>query len=546
MPPITGGMNDNPNFLMVGADQAYNIRNCHIDGSGMVYSRRGSRKVNATAMSGKVTSIYEWRRPYGTSTRSTILVTSGRWLYSINATTGATTQLAYLSTEDRPTWASFPNASGTSCAYMANGTDFFIYDGTTVSSACADPPWTNCAPRYIKAYGDRLLASGCDSDPYKVFVSDQLDGTDFKPASGAALYWTVKNIKGERVSGLGLIYNFAVFFQASSTTIITGADASSSSYSQIVVSHEYGTTSHWSVQSVGAYMYFADESHIYRAYLRDAVENGLVVEPCNGNIGGTYTDKAKSTDMVSVYDPNCGEIWFGMNTERFTSNARKDTALVYNLNLSKNTTEGYKDIWSGYFNGDGFEVYSLALVITPVAALTYDHRKMQGLTGTEYPYVWRGDEDGYVYICGEDEKYLDDDNYVPSEITTGAIAPWGVGYQKYAREFAPLVYERYKDAIQVQWIVDGRYELPSTAVYVELENTVPYWNDGTTYPDMKQQWNSTVWNEMPVMPVLISIDEPFNYIQFRLKCAGTNARDAIAYSGGELYYQLQGVQRPVG
>jgi len=47
------------------------------------------------------------------------------------------------------------------------------------------------------------------------------------------------------------------------------------------------------------------------------------------------------------------------------------------------------------------------------------------------------------------------------------------------------------------------------------------------------------------LPKPICINTPFNYIQFKVNCAGDNATDFIAFSGGELNYQVHSARRVV-
>ncbi len=552
--PLTKGIFYVPNFLLIENGQAYKIVNCHIDETGMAYSRHGSRLINTTALDGAITSIYNYRRPDGASVTNLVLVSAGKKIYKWDSDSAAFVEIANLNSGARPDWVSFTDGSNISYAFMCNGTDFIKYDGTTVSTACASPPWAWGAPRYLQAMGDRVLAAGTDSDPYKVFVSGALDGTDFKPDSGSSLYWTVKGAKGDRVTGLGNVYNFGVIFQEFSTNIITAADPGATGAEQIRVSTQYGTTSNWSVQTVGNKLYFADESHIYRATLRDAIENGLIVVPCDKAILKKYNEKITSEDIVSAYDPVHEEIHWSFSTDRIASNPKKDTTLVYSTALSGVREDGlHRDVWSGWFTGVGYEPHTVGAIKTAVADLAKDLRHQTGTTGTDYPYIWRGDEDGYVYIMEEHEQYKDEtraggvttENAIVPEIITAAVYPRGLGMNKYARHFAPMLYQRYNNAIQAQWIIDGRYIGPDDDMTIDLINLVPYWNDGTD-TDQQQLWSNTVWSELPVMPVLIGIDEPFNYIQFRITCDGSNARDEIAFAGGELYYQIQGLRITTG
>lgn len=521
LPTLTGGMNDSYDTLSIRQDQATLIRNCHLDPRGIAYTRKGSRVLNSTALAGKVTSIYEYRRPDGSGTTTVVLVTAGLSLYTYSESAGFTV-IAALSGSGRPTWETFQDGSAISYAIMANGTDFIKYDGTTVTNVATSYPWTD-NPRYIKAYDDRLLASGCDSDPYKVFVCKILDCTDWFPAVGpAAAYWTMKGEKGDRVTGLGRVYDFGVIFQERATTIITEADPDSSTSQQVQVSSQYGTSSHWSVVSVGSYLYFADESHVYKGMLRDAIEDGLQVVPIEDSVDTLFKTSKSNNDIVAQYDAKNEEIEFGLQTG---VSARKNKTLVYSVRLSD---AKQFPVWAGYLDGTGYEPYTLG-------AVTDSDGK---------PGIWRGDEDGYVYAMEEsqqwkDEKYVSavlTEYPIVTEIRPAALAPGGFGVTKRAREVVIRGYSYKDDSLTVQWVVDGRYILPSTAIGIDLTNTEPYWREDTV-TDMDQLWNTTVWSDMPLMPKIVNVSGPFNYIQFVLRCEGSNTKDEIAYAGLELWFQ---------
>jgi hypothetical protein len=419
-------------------------------------------------------------------------------------------------------------------AFMANGTDFIKYDGDNVTVVSDTYPWTS-APRYIMSYDDRLLAAGCDSDPYKIWVSNILDGTDWYGGdSVTAQNWTLKSSASSRVTALSKVYDFAVFFHEFGTEIITEADPDSSTSSQIVVSSQYGAVSHWAVQNIGNILYFTDKKHIYKGEIRAAIEDGLIVTPIDQNIIDKYAECKNPTDVVSVYDAENQEIQWAIKTKSY---GNPDTSIVYNVFLSGVSQPGIgvQPVWSGWFDGVGYEPYTLSTVIESDGDLR----------------LYRADTDGFVYIMEEDTKYKDDtyvsaatvENAIVTEIKTAALSPYGMAQQKRARAFIPYLFQYYDSSTSLRWVIDGAYT--ATASTINLENNVPYWRLATT-TDQNQTWNSTVWNDEPTMVRPVNIENPFHYIQFIITNAGTNARDRISYSGGELEYQLHRRRREYG
>lgn len=529
---IAHGCHVSPNPFALDQYQADIVQNFHIDGSGVARSRRGSRLLNTTALDGKVTSIYEYRRPDGGSMDRIILVTAGKALYKWDATAESFTYVQELTTEDRPTWATFYAGDGVSYAFMANGTDFYKYNGDTVSNVADSYPWSS-NPRYIMEYDSRLLAAGCDSDPYVVWVSDALDGTTWEWSDPeAAQYWTVKSAQGDRVMGLGRMYDYAVIYQNYATNIITGADPTDTGTAQITVSDKYGTSSHWSIQTVGATVYFADQLHIYRGVLRDAIENGLNVEKVDKYVYEKYKLSQNPTDITSAYDARNNEIQWSIKTRAYGKN---DMTLVYNVELSHDSTYyGRYDVWSGWFSGDGYEPYTLGTV-------TDDEDTK--------PRIWRGDESGYVYVMEEQAQYKDStaaaDENIPYRIRTAPVMPHGIGALKRGRELYLYLSQLHDASTYVQWLIDGGRVGPTTTQYEDYYGWVPLIR-AATGSDQTQTIGTVAIAEEPVVPCAVTMNEPFHWCQFSIRNDGSSTRDSVTYAGGELNYQAYHQRRGNG
>ena len=299
------------------------------------------------------------------------------------------------------------------------------------------------------------------------------------------------------------------------------------------MSREYGTSSNWSIQSIGNTIYFADESHFYKGVLRQAVENGLEVTIIDEGILEKYNDVINSSDVVSIYDPVHKSILWGT---KILYKLRNNISFVYSLGRSGPKGKlGQQDVWAGWFEGDGYEPYTLSTVVQS--------------DGSILPY--RGDEDGYVYSDKTPLKatYKDElrvsgvttDKDIVSEIITAPVMPGGMGAKKRARQYYPYLYQKYDASVRAQWIIDGRYlepDINSDDRMFTLYNRVPFYRAATD-TQQKQLWGNDVWNNEPVLPRPISVNEPFQYIQFVLRCDGSNNRDEMSYVGGELYYQMK-------
>lgn len=537
------GYNASDDVLALGRFEFSIIKNCHLSEDGIPYSRLGGRLLNETALNGAVTGIFDFRRPSGTGTTQELVIKAGELLYSMDMDTLVMTELVDMNTTDRPSFCVFQDSSDIAYLFIADGTNFYKYDGTDVTVVSASYPWTQCAPRYIYVYDDRMLAAGCDSDPYKIYVSGILDGTNWLPGAGdVAVNWTIKSPQGDRVSGLGTVYDYGVIFQQFGTSIITEADPDSTTSKQIKVSNEYGTSSHWSIRNVGNVLYFSDESHIYRGVLRAAVENGLDVMPIDKNVVNRYQQHQGASNNITVYDAEHKELQFAVRTPTQGGNGE---TLVYNIGRSGPQGElGQVDVWSGWFEGEHYEPLMLAEVLHTTTK--YD------LNGDPYTAqemkIYRGDSDGYVYVMEEPFQYKDEyydaetlDGDIEYTLLTGPIYPGGLGYTKRARDFVIMLYQKHDESCDIYWIIDGR--VLSSAV-TSYGNIIPYWSEDVQGEE-RQKWGNTIWGTRYTLPKAICINSPFNYIQFKIQCDGENESDFIAFSGGELHYQIHPVRRIV-
>jgi hypothetical protein len=516
VPPLRGGANYNKNSLSLLPDQAGVLRNCHLDSDGFASTRRGLRKLNATSLGGPIESIYQFVRPNGSGVTRTVLVsTDEKWFYW-DESSDTFIEFADINSKDRPSLATFQDGTGKTFCFLANGTDFIKYDGTTVDRATSVFR-SNSNPRYLMVYDNRLMATGCDLDPFIVFASDLLDGTTW----GASSYFSFSNDNDrERIMGLGKFNDFLTVVKTTSVHILTEGDPASDTVEQIMVHDKNGTTSHWSIVTAGNNIFFSDASGVYRGQLRAAVENGMVVKKISDNIEAKYLNGFEYNRLSGIYLVEKDEIFWGF---RDNLSDRYDKGLVFNKGLSIFDTgleSNDRPIWSGVWDGNGFRSYTVGSVLD-------SNNKQQ---------IWFGDEDGYVYVM-EDTQFNDDSNYIVTEIGLAPFYPAGLANRKRFNSFYPLVFMNHNESVKIDWVIDSSYRSPSVSVTMELEGNIPYWNDALSI-DRTQKWGNTIFKDQPMIPVAIDVNDTGSFIQFFIKCAGTNSKDDIVYGGAELYYQV--------
>lgn len=528
LPPLTGGVNYAANRMAIAPNEGFRIVNCHIDAWGRAYTRKGSELLNTTALQGKVTSIHEYVVPTAGTQNRTILVSAGKRWYSWDSSNGFT--LLYdLQSDAKPSVVNFLDGNHNTIAILANGTDFLKYDGSSVSnllSASSDFP-NNEVPRYLTVYDNRLGASGCSVYPRRVYMSGLLDPTSWDADNDYFQY--EDDAEMERITGITSMYKFLVVTKRNRVYINTEGNPQSTTFEQIPVSTEYGSTSHWSLVVVGNRLYMCNESGFYIGTLRQQIENGLDVQPIHGNLGLWMQDIKTFVDVQSVYDANTDEIYTGVETGNYGKNNR---AMIYNVGLSNPDEQRF--IWSGWFEGDGYEPLCFGKV-------TNSDGKVE---------IWRGDSNGYVYRMENPRIWKDQlrsggettNQNIATRIHLGPFSPGGISKVKRFLDAIPQLYQHHNGSTILQFLMNQSYVDSTTGVSVELDGHVPLWNDESD-SDYTQGWDDTVWVTHPVLPVKVNIRKTGRFVEFIIYNAGSNDYDEIAYGGMEIIYQYIGRSR---
>lgn len=159
------------------------LENFDVDAQGILTGRKGTTKINSTAINSgaQIHSIYRYRQ--ASTTTNYFLLQCGAKVYTINLTTGTATEIATGLAQVPLKWKTWNDK-----AYGANGTGIYKYcptDGTPwqqVQSIDADCPDASD----ITVFEDVMFAAQDGSTyPSRVHYSDEFDGeawvsTDFR------------------------------------------------------------------------------------------------------------------------------------------------------------------------------------------------------------------------------------------------------------------------------------------------------------------------------------------------------------------------------
>ncbi|KKM19549.1 hypothetical protein LCGC14_1654540 [marine sediment metagenome] len=531
IPPLFGGCRFSTKLDSIRSDEAFIVKNCHIDSRGVAFTRGGSRAISLEQLDGEITSIYEFTKPVaGGGLQTETLVTAGyKWYKWDKEPSGADNfdVIGAFNTTDKPSLVTFVDGSGVTICILANGTDFYKYlgDGVNVTDLLDSPGdfQSTSLPRYLEVYENRLAASGCDDNPTNVYMSDLLDPTTW----GAAKFFAVDaNRDRSRITGLSVVWSFLVAMKNHATYIMTEGDPESSTVQQIPVSFTYGTQSHWSIVVWGNKLFFGDENGFYVGVLRQAVDNGLEVTRISDNIDDKFGEVRKYNQIQGVYVPDTNEIWWSVYPQH---SDRYSTILVLNLHLSNFDNPDRRFVWSGWFEIEGSDAICLGKTVD-----SNGHVK-----------IWRGDRNGYVYVMEEPAQFKDEDENGSDEDVESKIvlAPFfGPSFidVKRFRSFAPRLFQNTNSSTLVSWVVDQLYK--EDGATIKLEGNIPYFTDGSDSKE-PQLWGSTVFATFPMLPFVIDIERVGRFIIFVISNDGSNASDRIAYSGATVTYQNLGVRR---
>lgn len=201
LPHLAGGLNVSVPPHVVGLDQIADGWNVWMSPDGQFESRPGMTVVTEAALAKRIDGGF-----YSPTLSKTLLVCDQK-LYTLNETTGATSEVGAVSGANAPSFADFRGK-----CFIATGGALQMYDGTTLAAVTSLT--SNPAPAYalyLQAWNNRLWVAETGS---KVCFSGTRDFEDWGGGisdSGGFLY--VEDGDGAQVTGLGMLEGMPIVFK---------------------------------------------------------------------------------------------------------------------------------------------------------------------------------------------------------------------------------------------------------------------------------------------------------------------------------------------
>jgi len=488
---------------------------------GQLDTRGGGIKLTDTAVAstGESPELHQFikRETDGTLTLKTMLK-SGTVLYGYNTSTGVFDSVQTGLSTDRASMINFVNAAGAEVMLYADGSNFIMYDGSTVTNIASNYTAGNAAsaPRYIFAKHNVCFAVE-DDNPDVLFFCDLLAPNSNWPSQGFLI------LEGgiDRITGIGEIYDYVLVTTLNSVYIITGRTRSQ--FALIKVNSTNGCTSHHSIVSHEGFVYWANQSGFKIGKLRRADSDGMEVEHISNNIQNTFEEGKDGfwNNIVGTYHSEKKSIYWTMKA---AASDQPDRLFAYSVIRSRpelpppdHPGPDLRFVWSGYYEGYNFNAVKVIedstgkdeLYVADEAGLVYlmhsgykDKRAVGASTGTDVSYEIRGREE-----------------------TRG-----GAGREFRIMTFLPLFYQQHNGGFNVQFLVNRSQLVPSSAVTVSFRGNIPYYNDGTV-ASVTTLWGSSVWSLRPVLNAKISLKTKVFSVIPLIKSSGSNPKEEGTWVG---------------
>lgn len=491
--------------------------NFYITPDGLLETRGGSQLLTdtATAVVGDLPEQHLFmRRAASGALTITHMLKSGTVLYEYNTTTGVFDSVKTGLSSNRASMVNFISAAGAEVMLLADGENFIMYDGTTVTDIAAKftaGPATD-KPRYLFVKWNVVFAAGDDSNPDVVFWCDPGSPNTDWPASG----FLILDGGVDKIMGLGEIYDYVFVGALNSSHIITGRTAAT--FAPIKVNSGVGTTSHWSIVSKDSFVYWGNASGFYVGKLRAAEDDGMDVNYIAQGMQNTFLgiEDAAWDNIQGAYHERLKLIFWTIKTNGADT---PDQLFVYSTARSHPELpapefgQDLRFVWAGYYSGLDFSCVKVIedsngkeeLYVATSAGKVYkmhtgykDLRAVDVATGTDIAYEIRSREETY-----------------------GGLVR--------VMEFLPTFYQRHNGGFNVQFLLDRSELFPTTAITLTFKGDVPFWGGGT--------WGGTVWTTKPILAARVVLKKKAYSVIVIIKSDGSNAQEEGTWIGHDLKHQ---------
>ncbi len=247
-----------PHALPAGA--LADARNVYPMASGLLTGRGGSSKVNGSAATSAIKSVFEFRS--GTSTQ--ILCNYGTVIAYYNSGTGAlVNSITGLTTGKKCQWVNF--AGKAIC--VNEGADAPQYWAATGS--CGDLAGSPPTGKTVAAWGNRLWFGGDATDIAKLTGSKLNDPTDYTGTGASDHFYAYVGDAKDPITGVYGFFDWLLIGKRNMLYKCTGTTITDATQLSIVPVYDHkgdsvGFTSPWAITQVGNDLIFLDGMDIKR------------------------------------------------------------------------------------------------------------------------------------------------------------------------------------------------------------------------------------------------------------------------------------------
>jgi len=284
---LSGGLNLRSEDYMLQGNEGSEVQNFLFNADGSLTKRNGSVLYNsATISSGKpIGSLYRFYK--STTTAKKMLSVCDGTLYEGDDTLG--------------TWASKGSlGADTSCSfetwedtcYIANGTVFKQWDGTTLSDVSGSPP----IGKYVVFRKDRLYVAGVSANPNRLYFCDTGDPTTWNAGTN---YIDIRSNDGDVITGIMPMRDYLVIYKRNSIWLLSGNSAANFFLTQ--VSETVGCKASGTLVPFENVHYFLHDTGIYAFDGSSPINVSDKVQPEIDGIQRQYFENAKAVVYKRQY-----------------------------------------------------------------------------------------------------------------------------------------------------------------------------------------------------------------------------------------------------
>lgn len=334
---FSGGLNTRDPQNRIADNEAVSIDNCLFgDYYTGLKKRGGTSKFNTATISSSdpIKSLFMFTKTDGTY---------DKWLCVCNGTlyesgVGTWSSVGALSNDDPCSFLQWDDI-----CYIANGTDYKQYDGTTLSNVAGSPP--SC--KYQVFHKERIYVCGDPANPNKASWCDTGDPTTWDANS----YINIKKDDGDKLTGLAVSRDNLLFYKNNSVWALSGTPSTYEAFFLSQLSEEIGCIAPKSLVSY-------KDVHIFLAH--DGVymySSGFTL--LSDKIGTLISGMSNALNSCAAIHKSV--YWLGYNPSGASANEEVltfDTRLsawarLKNINASVLALDGSKDLFYGD-STDGF------------------------------------------------------------------------------------------------------------------------------------------------------------------------------------------------